>query len=66
MNPPDRRYITWLDEEDQLLMERFHSGMSEAQLAALHHRTGGSIRSRLLRLGLIKPKKKPQKMVNPP
>jgi hypothetical protein len=52
---PDNAGKAWSEVEEKLLVERFDGGASEAELAQVHHRTRGSIRSRLVRLGKIEP-----------
>jgi hypothetical protein len=48
-----RAYRSWAPAEDRVLAERFGSGMSIQELARLHERQEGGIRSRLRKLGLI-------------
>ncbi len=56
-----RRYLPknagnpWYDEEESKLISEFDSGLSISDIAKKHKRTKGSIRSRLEKLGKIKP-----------
>ena len=50
---PENAGQSWTKEEDALLCERFDSGMTAKELAAVHGRTNGAIQSRLVRLGKI-------------
>ena len=43
----------WTDEEDNKLIEEFKSGKSLTELASIHGRTKGAIRSRLRKLGVV-------------
>jgi hypothetical protein len=52
---PDNAGKAWSSAEEQLLIQGFDSGKTEAELAKVHQRTRGSIRSRLVRLGKIEP-----------
>ena len=45
----------WDAEEDESLVADFVSGTSIAELAQMHERTEGAIRSRLMRLGKLVP-----------
>jgi hypothetical protein len=45
----------WTDEEDAQLREQDASAMSLDEMADLHERNAGAIRSRLIRLGLLGP-----------
>ncbi|MFI5201201.1 MAG: hypothetical protein ACHQNE_02295, partial [Candidatus Kapaibacterium sp.] len=45
-------YAKWTSEEDELLKSRFKMGTDIHDLAAIHHRKLGAIRSRLQKLGL--------------
>jgi len=45
----------WDAEEDESLVADFESGTSIAELAQMHERTEGAIRSRLMRLGKLVP-----------
>ena len=40
-------------QEDELLTQRFNDGMKTSELAKLHGRSAGAIRSRLLKLELV-------------
>lgn len=42
---------SWTAEEDRILLQRYKTGASIADLATLHARTSGSIRARLEKLG---------------
>lgn len=53
INKPSNANAAWPSEEEELLSERYNSGMSVKQIAELHGRSIGAIRSRLKRLGLI-------------
>ena len=48
-------YAKWTSEEDELLISRFKMGTDIHDLAAIHHRKVGGIRSRLQKLGLVQP-----------
>jgi len=52
-NMPARAGQAWDDREAQQLMEQFDKGAKISQIAQLHQRTPGAIRSRLVRLGKI-------------
>lgn len=43
----------WTDEEEDLLKQRFEEGKKVDELANLHGRSKGAIRSRLNKLGLV-------------
>ncbi len=43
----------WSDEEDAVLCDDLRRGLSFEEIAGSHHRTNGSIISRLVRLGKI-------------
>lgn len=43
----------WTDEEDNKLIEEFKNGKSVTELASIHGRTRGAIRSRLRKLGVV-------------
>jgi hypothetical protein len=45
----------WDGEEDESLVADFESGTAIAELAQMHQRTEGAIRSRLLKLGKLVP-----------
>ncbi len=45
-------YAKWTSEEDELLKSRFKMGTDVHDLATIHHRKVGAIRSRLQKLGL--------------
>ena len=58
VKPGDRpTYVgkAWEDLEDRRLCEGFDGGKPVAELAKIHQRTRGAIRSRLKRLGKIQP-----------
>jgi hypothetical protein len=44
----------WTQTEDEQLIERFKKGIITSELSKLHGRTYGAIRSRLIKLELIK------------
>lgn len=46
-------YSKWTDEEEKRLTDEFKAGMSFAEMATLHDRGEGAIKSRLIHLGLI-------------
>ena len=46
-------YSKWTDEEEKRLTDEFKAGMSFAEMATLHDRGEGAIKSRLIQLGLI-------------
>ena len=48
-----RAYETWTTNEDQQLTIEFEQGKSVPQIAIVHQRQTGTIRSRLKELGLI-------------
>jgi hypothetical protein len=43
----------WSEAEDQQLKDNFSKGFKTAELAKLHGRSSGAIRSRLIKLGLV-------------
>ena len=43
----------WTDDEERQLSEEFSKGMSIADIAKVHKRTSGAIRSRLRKMGII-------------
>jgi hypothetical protein len=45
----------WPVQEDELLTQRFKEGIKTTELARLHERSTGAIRSRLVKLGLVIP-----------
>ena len=45
--------LTWNEEEDNLLTQRFNEGTKITELAKLHSRTYGAIKARLIKLELI-------------
>ena len=51
-NRPDGAGASWDDEEDARLEREYKSGMSISEIARLHSRTAGGIRSRLKKHGL--------------
>lgn len=53
MNRPDGAGAPWTESEDRQLDEEYHSGMKISQIAKVHDRTNGAIRSRLKKHGLI-------------
>lgn len=52
-NRPDGAGAAWSEEEDIRLDQEYQSGMSIVEIAKLHSRTRGGIRSRLKKHGLI-------------
>jgi hypothetical protein len=48
-----RAYEKWTPNEDKALAEQFKSGITISQLAKMHQRKIGAIRSRLRKLGLL-------------
>ena len=52
-NRPDGAGAAWTEEEDKQLDEEFQRGMKTSEIARIHDRTSGAIRSRLKRHGLI-------------
>ena len=52
-NRPESAGASWSEEEDNMLDQEFHSGMSILEIAKLHSRTAGGIRARLKKHGLI-------------
>lgn len=55
-----RRGAPWTDEEDAKLREEHAPAMSLDEMANLHERNAGGIRSRLVRLGLLRPETRDQ------
>lgn len=53
LDEPFRAGLPWPPEEDELLAEYFGKGLSISDLAWVHSRSHGAIRSRLSRLDLI-------------
>ena len=53
MNRPDGAGASWTEEEDRQLESEYHAGMSVSEMAQVHDRTKGGIRSRLRKHGLI-------------
>lgn len=51
-NPPNAGK-PWSPQEDDQLLAEYHAGQTVPQLAQLHARTTGAIRSRLVHLGEI-------------
>jgi len=47
-------YARWSAEDDKKLCDKFREGISQKELAKLFQRNSGAIRSRLVKLGLIK------------
>ena len=50
---PNNAGKPWTEEENQQIIEAFNNGESIATIAERHQRTQGSIRSRLVKLGII-------------
>lgn len=50
---PARRGKAWSEEEEAQLRERFTRGDTPADIAAALGRTSGSVRARLVRMGLL-------------
>jgi len=50
---PDNAGQSWSREEDLELIDQFKAGASIDELAKLHGRTVGAMRSRLLKLGML-------------
>lgn len=53
MNRPDGAGASWTEEEDKQLDDEYGSGMKISEIAKVHDRTNGAIRSRLKKHGLI-------------
>ena len=53
LNRPDGAGAPWSEPEDQQLEEEFKSGMKIPEMAKIHDRTNGAIRSRLRKNGFI-------------
>lgn len=53
MNRPDGAGASWTEEEDNQLDEEYSSGMKISEIAKIHDRTNGAIRSRLKKHRLI-------------
>lgn len=53
MNRPDGAGASWTKEEDDQLDDEFKLGMKISEIARIHARTSGGIRSRLKKHGLI-------------
>jgi hypothetical protein len=51
-NLPKRAGKPWSENESSLLSKRLEDGIEISEIASLHKRTTGSIRSRLARLGI--------------
>ena len=51
-----RAFEPWTRAEEEDLAGQFHQGLSAAEMAALHGRKRGAIRTRLKKLGLIEPR----------
>ena len=45
--------LNLLEEEDRQLKNEYHAGMSISEIAKVHDRTKGGIRSRLRKHGLV-------------
>lgn len=52
-NLPKRAGKPWTDNESGLLVKRFNKGIEIKEIASLHKRTRGSIRSQLAKLGKL-------------
>ena len=52
-NRPERAGLAWTDEEDARIKQEFVEGVSIKDIASLHNRTTGAIRSRLKKHKLI-------------
>ena len=52
-NRPERAGSAWTDEEDARIKQEFVEGVSIKDIASLHNRTTGAIRSRLKKHKLI-------------
>lgn len=48
-------YELWSEEEDEIVLERFNQGIPIKEIAMMHGRNNGAIRSRLKKLGIIQP-----------
>jgi len=46
-------YMPWKEEDDERLVDEFHCGKTNSELAEIFQRNRGSIISRLKKLGLI-------------
>ena len=59
-NPITRRPLNqgkpWTEEEEEKLLSEFESELSISVIAELHERSCGSIKSRLVRLGILEKK----------
>ena len=53
MNRPDGAGASWSEAEDKQLDEEFNAGMKISEMAKIHDRTNGAIRSRLKKHGLV-------------
>ena len=53
MNRPDGAGASWSEEEDRQLDKEFEAGMKISEMAKIHDRTNGAIRSRLKKHGLL-------------
>ena len=53
MNRPDGAGASWTEKEDRQLDQEYGSGMKISEIAKIHDRTNGAIRSRLKKHGLI-------------
>lgn len=53
MKRPDGAGASWSEEEDKQLDEEFNAGMKISEMARIHNRTNGAIRSRLRKHGLM-------------
>ena len=58
-NLPHKAGMPWTEVEDQELLAAFDQGRAEKELAELHQRSRGAIRSRLMLLGRIEGPKPP-------
>ncbi len=52
---PANAGLSWTDDEDRKLIEKFKAGMSVEDLVKSHQRTYGAIRTRLVQHGLLEP-----------
>ena len=63
---PSNAGVPWSDEETAMLVESFDAGKTIEELAVVHGRTPGAIRSRLLRLGRLQIEEPPNQTVLAP
>jgi hypothetical protein len=52
-NMPPKTGEPWSEDEDRTLLTQFDSGAALQEIAALHERTMGAVRARLLKYGRI-------------